>query len=517
MNRLVATIALLLLPACLFAQSNIYSSWPNFPQNSNFFPLVVWLQGPTGSLGSNAPYPNVAAAMKATKMNVLLAIDGGNSGGGWPSAFGVDCGASGNCGQFAALVQNGIYLIPTVSYTDNTSANSIASVQAVATSLNASQYLIGYNLGDEPWCTQNTAQGPAMSSLGTLIPQLQTYDSTRPFFLNFTDFVFGHGACWPTNNPTNISALQAISVGSFDVYPVTGPWNGNSNIPVVAGQAQDSMWINGWTVAQMVAWGRANQPIWAYVDPGDNELGYPMGNGSVCTQSTNLCTPDNHEYRATAEQVSAEIWMSLINGAMGIEYFCHDTSLATGLTSYNFCLGSTTSGEGAVAAAIASNLTYVNTTILSFAPQLNSPVLGRCTMNRNSGVGTGTIPVYNDFNTSCTNGILTMSTGAASVPGSAIVKNYNGTAYLFADSDRNGQATMTFTLTGYSGATVTVVYDSNAQYDPAHSSVGTKFTLDANGRFSDTFGANGHNYQPKIYSITPGGPAAPTGLTATVQ
>ena len=138
-------------------------------------------------------------------------------------------------------------------------------------------------------------------------------------------------------------------------------------------------------------------------------------------------------------------------------------------------------------------------------------------MNRNSGVGTGTIPVYNDFNTSCTNGILTMSTGAASVPGSAIVKNYNGTAYLFADSDRNGQATMTFTLTGYSGATVTVVYDSNAQYDPAHSSVGTKFTLDANGRFSDTFGANGHNYQPKIYSITPGGPAAPTGLTATVQ
>jgi hypothetical protein len=112
-----------------------------------------------------------------------------------------------------------------------------------------------------------------------------------------------------------------------------------------------------------------------------------------------------------------------------------------------------------------------------------------------------------------------MSTGASSVPGSAIVKNYNGTLYLFADSDRNGSATMTFTLAGYAGQTATVVYDSNARYDPAHSSVGATFTLNASAQFSDAFGANGHNYQPKIYKITSAGttPAPPTNVAASVH
>ena len=183
--------------------------------------------------------------------------------------------------------------------------------------------------------------------------------------------------------------------------------------------------------------------------------------------------------------------------------------------AHNFCLGPTIQSNGvaladaAVASAKLSNVTYIDTTILNFAPQLNSAVLGGCTMNTRAG--------YTGYTTSCTNGILTMSTGTSTVPGSAIVKSYNGTPYLFADSDRNGQATMTFTLSGHAGATATVVYDSNAQYDPSNSSVGTSFTLNGSGQFSDTFGANGHNYQPKIYRITSGGPAAPTGLTAIVQ
>ena len=513
MKHLFTPLAVLFFTASLFAQQNMYAQWKNFPQDPKFFPLVVWLQAPNGTPGFVGGYTNVAAAIKGAKMNVLLGLDGQNGGSGWPNAFGVDCGAYA-CGQFQLLVNNGIYLIPTVDYTGNTSATSIASVQAIAAKLNASNYLIGYNLGDEPWCSQNTGQGPAMSSLGTLIPQLQTYDGTRPFFLNYMDFVFGHGACWPPNSPINQSALQSISVGSFDVYPLTDPWNGASNIPFVNGQAQDSMWINGWTVSQMIAWGRTSQPIWAYVDPGDNELGFSSGNGSVCNQSTNLCTPDNHQYRGTSEGVNAEIWMSLINGAMGVEYFCHDTSLQTGRVSYNFCLGATDSGEGSVAGAIASNLTYVNTTILNFAPQLNSPVLGQCTM-QHGPTGGNAIPQYTDYNTSCANGILTMSTGTSTVPGSAIVKNYNGTLYLFADSDRNGQATMTFILSGYAGATATVVYDSNAQYDPAHSSVGQKFTLDSKGKFSDTFGGNGHNYQPKIYTISNAALQPGTNLQAT--
>ena len=495
MRHLFTAIAFLLVAASLCgAQANLYSSWPNFPQSPSFFPIALWLQPSTRVQSPGSPYSTVATAMKGTKMNVLLAIDGGG-GGNYPTSFGVDTG-----GQFQALVNQGIYAILTADNNNNTSATSVASLQTMAASAGGSQYLIGYNLGDEPQsnCTN-------VNNVPTVTARVSGYDSTRPLFWNHTDWAFGHGSC-----SGNVAALQATSVGSFDVYPQTSPWNIASNIPFVAGQAQDSMWIQGYSVNRFIASGRPGQPIWAYVDTGTNSLGYSSQNNSNCSVSTNLCTSDNHEYRATHEQVNAQVWMSIINGAMGIEYFCDDTSLTTGLTAYDFCIGNTVSGEGPLAAAIAANLTYINTTILSYAPQLNSPVLGICTMN------TGTS--YLNYATSCTNGILTMSTGTATVPGSAVVKNYNGTLYLFADSDRNGSATMTFTLSGYAGQTATVVYDSNAQYDAAHSSVGTSFTLNSSGQFSDTFGANGHNYQPKIYKITSGSrPPAPTNLTGVVK
>ena len=494
MRHSLTTIAFLLLATALcLGQANLYSSWPNFPQSNSFFPIVMWLQPPTRTLGAGSPYTTDAAAMAATKMNVLLAIDGGG-GGNYPGSYGADTG-----GQFQALVNNGIYGILAADTTGNSSVTSVASLKAMAASLNASSYLIGYNLGDEPQSNCSLVSGvPAITAM------VSGYDSTRPLFWNHTDWTFGHGVC--SGNP---AALQATSVGSFDLYPLISPWNGASSIPVVSGQAQDSMWIQGYSVNRFIASGRPGQPIWGYVDTGTNALGYSSQNNSACNVTTNLCAPDNHEYRATAEQVNAEVWMSVINGAMGIEYFCDDTSLATGQTAYDFCLGNNASGEGSAAAAIASNLTYIDTTLLSFAPQLNSPVLGICTMN------TGTS--YINYTTSCSNGILTMSTATSTVPGSAIVKNYNGTLYLFADSDRNGSATMTFTLSGYAGQTATVVYDSNAHYDSAHSSVGNTFTLNANGQFSDSFGSNGHNYQPKIYKIAGTGtaPAPPTNVSAT--
>jgi hypothetical protein len=489
-GRTLVVAAVFLGCRAAHAQSNPYSEWANFPQSADFFPIAVFSENPSRSLGSGAPYANDAAAMAGVKINVLLDIDNGG-GGNYPTSFGQDTN-----GLFSMLASQGIYSIVEAAYGNNTGADSVASVEAMAVSGGKSQYLIGYTLGDEPeggnGCTATVPGIPADLSA------VHGYDSTRPFFWNMTDWPFGHGQCG--DNSSNAAALKAIDVGSFDQYPLISPWNG-SQIPVVAGKPQDSMWIQGWSVAQLIASGRENQPIWAFVDTGDNALGYSSQNGSNCNASTNLCSSDNHEYRATAEQVNAEVWMTLINGAMGIEYFCDDTSVRTGETAYDFCLGSTTSGEASVSAAIASNLTYIDKTILSFAPQLNSPVSGRCTMNTDTR--------YTSYETSCSDGILTVSTGMSTVPGSAIVKSYNGAQYLFADTDRTGLAKMTFTLSGDAGYTAKVVYDSNAQYDPPHSSVGTAFTVDSSGRFSDTLGADGHDYQPKIYKIT--APGAGTG------
>lgn len=494
-GRGLITIGVLLLTStALGAQANVYSSWSNFPQSPNFFPIALWLETPTRSLGSGAPYSDDAAGMAGTKMNVSLAIDNGG-GGGYPAS---GCGTDTN-GLFGALTSRSIYSVLAASSTTN-STSTPTSTSCLQQLPGASTYLIGYNLGDEPTCSQVPTMPATLSTV-------TGYDSTRPFLWNFTDWAFGHGSC-----SGDAAALQSVSVGSFDVYPLISPWNVAARIPVVSGQPQDSMWIQGGSVEQFRADGRTNQPIWVYVDTGDDALGYSSQNGSTCSTSTNLCAPDNHEYRATAEQVNAEVWMSIINGAMGIEYFCDDTSLSTGRSAYDFCIGSTVSGEAATATAVASNLTYIDSTILNYAPELNSPVVGVCTMN------TGT--TYTAYTTSCTNGSLMMSTGTSSVPGSAIVKSYNGALYLFADSDRNGSATMTFTLSGYSGATAKVVYDSNAQYDPSNSSVGATFTLNSTGQFSDTFGANGHNYQPKIYEIIASGvsaPGTPPGLGTVVK
>ena len=105
--------------------------------------------------------------------------------------------------------------------------------------------------------------------------------------------------------------------------------------------------------------------------------------------------------------------------------------------------------------------------------------------------------------TSCANGILTMTTKNPKVPGSAMVKQLNGVTYLFAQSDRRSAAGARFvyTLAGVAGKTARVIYDSDGDYDPAHNSDTTTFTVDASGQFSDVIGAHKDQYQVKAYVI----------------
>ena len=552
MKRL--SLILVLLCVSAFGQSSPYSAYSNFPQSNTFFPIAVWSQTPNRTQGGGALYGSIALAMAGTKMNILMAIDNG-SGYNYPASCGTD-----TSNLFADIANAGLYVMPIVfplswsttngtttisnsalypfnsswngtevvegtSYTISsatgttltmtstvpagslqwswmvTNASScssgpyatVSSLQTIASNLGKSAYLIGYVMGDEPQGSDGCTH--LIGSIPSIMTTFDAYDTTRPFTWNHTGWPFNHGSC---SGSLNQNALKAMSIGSSDIYPMTSPYNGLSGTVTDSNGVGDYNWIQAWETAVFLADGNAGQPMWFFIDSGTNELGFSSQNSSTCGALT--CTTsgqDPHYYRAPSEVVNAQAWATLINGGLGIEWFCDDVG---NTTNYDFCLGDGGSGtEQSTATAIAQNITYIDTTILNYAKQIQSPVNGICTMN------TGTS--YSSHTSSCTNGILTMSTGTSAVPGSAVVKTYSGTPYLFADSDRNGSATMTFTLTGYAGYTATVVYDSNAQYDPTHSSVGNTFTLNGSGQFSDTFGANGHNYQPKIYTITNSSPS----------
>jgi hypothetical protein len=211
---------------------------------------------------------------------------------------------------------------------------------------------------------------------------------------------------------------------------------------------------------------------------------------SNCLERLNLCVVGGNEYRATPAQVNAEVWISLINGAHGIEYFCHDSS------AYSFCLGNSKGGKAAEDAQ--NNLTFINKTILDFAPILNSDTIGICSMEQEN-YDTGAISIAR----TCANGVLEVSTNNPSVPAVAMVKSLGGVTYLFAQSDRRSPsgAEFTFRVRGSRGRTAKVVYDSNDHYDHVHSTQGQTLTLSPEGSFSDGLGAHNDHYQVKIYAI----------------
>ncbi|CAN3993010.1 hypothetical protein [Methylocystis bryophila] len=465
------------------------TTWSNYPQDPNYFPTVLWLQ----DLRTTIPgYSSFLAAMKGTGMNTLLDLNGYTGGLWWPSSFGVD-----NTGFFAQIAAAGVYLIPQVNSAtnlpsciggcignlspNNTDVNSVASYQALIAKTGLKSTIIGYVMADEPQ-TGSCTRWP-LSGIPTEVAIYKSYDSTRPFLLNSMDYIFNSGWCPGT---VNQDYMKATPIGSMDSYPLINPWT-TSNA-AGTGTPVDSLWIQGWSVAQMVSQRPAGAPFWAFVDSGSDALGFGgSGNGFTCNTSTNTCTNGSWTIyqRAPANLVNAEVWMSIINGAAGIEYFCEDTT-----ASFAYCMGQ---GGSVGALAAQANVTYINSNLKSFAQVLNSPTVGRCTMN--------TGMAYANYTTSCSNGILTITTGTSTVPASALVKSYSGATYLIAQPDRNGSAAFTFTLTGLAGKTAKVVYDSNSRYDSANTSLGSTFTLNSAAQFTDKFAANGDNYQVKIYQI----------------
>lgn len=221
-------------------------------------------------------------------------------------------------------------------------------------------------------------------------------------------------------------------------------------------------------------------------------------NNTDCVVSVNLCVVQGNAMRITAEEVNAAVWMSIIAGATGIEYFCHDS------TATAYCLGGSSTTVNALARASQANLTYVNGNVAVMAPVINSPTYGMCSLRRiNSQSLVAGIGGMWATSRSCTDRSLSLATSDTGVPARAMVKSYKGITYLLVSADQrsvNG-AKFTYSIARQANKTATIIYDSNNHYRPAHSDLNKIVKLDGAGTFSDNLGGYASDYQVKIYAI----------------
>jgi hypothetical protein len=407
-----------------------------------------------------------------------------------------------------------------VNYSGVTDTASIASVRAVAsrekssrTGRSCSRYLAGYAFGDEP--------PPCTVDVPADVAAMHAIDPTRMAYEGMAAWVTGDDSECPSKADANFAAPD---IPASDDYHDTDAYSA-SNCTAAADISRspwaDCSWLYGYQAAIQVSLA-GSKPTWEDFESGNDVFYGSEQNGSSCNTRTNVCAVRGeapHEYNATAPQVNADVWGGLINGASGIMWFCDgaagagptNNSGTGGATSsnrfaYSDCLGG---GGNRYSSAEFANLQYIDRTVRSYAPELNTVSSGTCTMQPSTYS-----TVDDPLATTCSNGNLKISTSSPTEPIQGMTKHYDGSEYLFVMADRaNGSTTGTYTIIGYAGKRATLVYDSAARYDPRISEQGDTFTLNRSSQFSDSlagdigqgsndYGAGANSYQVKIYKIS---------------
>jgi hypothetical protein len=365
----------------------VYRRWPaGPPTDPTFFPIAVWLQQPFNG-----------AAYKAIGVNVFL----------------------------------GLWQGPT--------ERQLADVKAAGVSTVCSQNDLGLMRGRESsviaWQHANdspdNAQELPSGDYGPCLPPATvraTYqamtakDATRPVFLQFGQGVagdrwVGRGSECAGRLDLYPEYIKGADITSFHVYPL------NADDPAVKGK----LWLYATGVDRLRAWSRYTKPVWPVIE------------------ATGFSDPAR---KPTPAQIKAEVWMSLVHGAMGIVYFVHvfkPTFIEAGLLA-----------DATNSAAVSA----INAQIRALAPVLNSAPLA---------------------------GAATVMSSDPRVPIDFVVKRQGDASYLFAVAMRDGQVNADISLRGApAGATAEVLGE------------GRRIPL-VDGKFRDSFAG----YAVHLYKIAP--------------
>ena len=349
-----------------------YAKWSNGPSTSpDFFPICVWAQSPQHS--------NALLQYLAAGINVYVNIPPGP-----PAA--ADIAAFSNTTMTTWCNQNAFSL-------DATKNSSVK----------------GYHLASEP---DNQSSYISIADLISKSNAVKAADPTRPVYV-----CFGQGAAeglWTGRGAARVNPGQgdyplyaaAADILAFDIYPM------NIYPPKLVDNTATTNYKNA--CAQMP---------WRVADGVDSVRKYVnYAKPVICNiECTNWA--GSAAYALTPEIVKAEVWMALVHGARGIEYFVH--IVASG--SFN--------QEGLLADAnMLAGVTAINAQIKLLAPALN------------------TQSVANGFTKTLSN---------TAVPVDAMLKRLNGFTYLFAVGMRSGATTATFTLRDFVGTRTVEVIGEN--------------------------------------------------------
>jgi hypothetical protein len=246
----------------------------------------------------------------------------------------------------------------------------------------------GWLQPDEPDNAQANASGGydpciAPTTIVAGYNRMKSNDPTRPVWLGLgrgvadTQWV-GRGTC--TGHTEMYPEYQkGGDILSFDIYPV------NEGVPL-------ELVARG--VDNLRSWSNFTKPVVADIE------------------ASNF----NNTTRPTPAQIKSEVWMALVHGAAGIQYFCHRFSPTFSETD---CLDD---------APTAAALPQINAQITSLANVLNTQ--------------------------SVANGV-TVASSTATIPVDTMLKRSGGATYIFAVEMRSGSTTATFTLRGGTPATAT--------------------------------------------------------------
>jgi hypothetical protein len=280
-------------------------SFPNgFPTDPNFFPIAVWLQ-----------QPHTAANFAAMGINTFVGL--------WHPP---------TPDSLAQLQRHGIYLV-------------LEQTQA-ALALKDSPVIRGWMHIDEPDNAQPDGKGGygdcvSPDELVRRYKEMRARDPSRPVYLGF-----GQGVANPrwTGRGTKCTAIapevyyRAASRGAdivaFDIYPVAEARQAH-----VIGRLD----LVGRGVRNLKRWVPAGVPVWADIE------------------TTRIKNPNR---RPSPDELRNEVWMAIINGATGINYFVHEwvpSFREDGVFRYP---------------DVVAELKRLNKQIQSLAPLLNGPTIG---------------------------------------------------------------------------------------------------------------------------------------------